>query len=175
METTLEIRDMEAISSNSAAEATSKVAATSSEVEAIPMARPDTEADKVAQEAEDILTTTHPPTWDRVALAIRVVWEVKVDMAVKASADLVGKVRADMETKVKVGTGTKGMEVKVDMGVISPGTEAKAKDRAKVRRVLVEAASWEKQSTFTKRFRAEGTSTMSAQRKCDITSSGAFQ
>ena len=113
------------------------------------MARPDTEADKVAQEAEDMEMTTHPLTvrplpgfphysdifalqWDRVALAIRVVWEVKVDMAAKANADLVGKVRAG---KVKVGTGTKGMEVKVDMGAISLGTEAKDRDRAKVRRV----------------------------------------
>jgi len=40
---------------------------------------------------------------------------------------------ADM--KVKVGTGTKGMEVKVNMGAISLGTETKAKDRTRVRRV----------------------------------------
>ena len=65
-------------------------------------------------------------------MAIRVVWVVKVDMAVKANADLVAKVRA---ARVEVGTGTKGMQVKVDMGAISLGTEAKARDRDKVRRV----------------------------------------
>lgn len=50
----------------------------------------------------------------------------------RANAAIMVKARADMETKFKV---TKGMEVKVDMGAISLGTEAKAKDRAKVRRV----------------------------------------